>query len=148
MFIDTIRVCGYETPLGYDLSDLSVSWKVRDAVGKSAQNVLLRVASDEAMRDLLLEKQGADLNSLGEPLELALTPCTRYYVQVTVETDAGEMADAFSWFETGKMGDVWAAAWIGTPENDKAPEFRKTFSLEQPAEHIASARLYVSGLGV
>ena len=148
MFIDTIRVCGYETPLGYDLSDLSVSWKVRDVVGKSARNVLLQVASDDAMQVILLEKQGAGLNSLGEPLELALTPCTRYYVRVTVETDAGEKAEAVSWFETGKMGDAWAASWIGTPENDKAPEFRKTFSLEQPAEHIATARLYVSGLGV
>ena len=96
MFVDTIRVCGFDLPVGYDLSPLTVSWKVREAEGKQAVSSRIRVAMDAEMQDIVFEKQGADLNAAAEPLDLELQPCTRYYLQVTVESDAAESAKLFA----------------------------------------------------
>lgn len=149
MRIDTVRVCGYETPIGFDLTPLTVSWKVRETMGKKAEQSLVRVSTDPEMQDIVCEKQGADLNSISERLDFDPAPCTRYYLQVTVRTDAGEEASSdVTFFETGKMDAGWTAQWIGGQEGLISPEFRKTFSLSQAAEQVQKARLYITGLGL
>ena len=149
MRIDTVRICGLEDPTGFDVSNLSVSWKVREAQGKQANDVLLQLAKDADMQNVLWEKQGADLDASGEAVDLPLIPRTRYYVQVTVTSDAGETATSEpAFFETGKLEEVWSAEWIGGQEGLHSPEFRKMFSLEQPSENVAAARLYITGLGL
>ena len=61
MYIDTIRICGHEQPMGMALDPLTISWKVRDAVGKNAAQESLVVAMDPGMQDVVWEKSGADL---------------------------------------------------------------------------------------
>ncbi len=149
MFIDTIRICNFENPMGMALRPLTVSWKVREAEGKQAVSSRIRVAMDAEMQDIVFEKQGADLNAAAEPLDLELQPCTRYYLQVTVESDAAESATSkTAYFETGKMDAAWTAQWIGGQEGLVSPEFRKTFRLEQLSEQVRTARLYITGLGL
>lgn len=149
MIVDTIRFNGYETPLGVQLGQVRCSWKVRDAVGTKAENVRVTVAADKEMTKVLLIREGQDLDSAGEPLDYDWRPRTRYYVQVSVRSNAGETAvSAPVWFETGKMEESWAASWIGNGDNVKAPEFRKTFPSERPVGEIDHARLYITGLGL
>ncbi len=149
MRVDTVRVSGFKDPVGYALAPLSVSWKVRDAAGKHAANSCIRVAMDAEMQDIVYEKQSPDLNSAAEPLDLELQPCTRYYLQVTVDSDAAESAASeTAYFETGKMDTGWTARWIGGQEGLVSPEFRKQFSLEQTPEQVQKARLYITGLGL
>ena len=149
MIIDTIRFNGYEAPLGMQLGDVRCSWKVRNAVGKKAENIRVTVAADKEMANVLLVREGQDLDSAGERLEYYWQPRTRYYVQVTVRSDSGETAVSEpTWFETGKMEEPWAASWIGNGDNALAPEFRKTFPTRQAVEQIDHARLYITGLGL
>ncbi len=65
MFIDTIRISNFENPMGMALEPLTVSWKVREAVGKRAENVTLSVAMDPAMQNVILKKSGAALYLAG-----------------------------------------------------------------------------------
>lgn len=78
----------------------------------------------------------------------ALSAHTRYWWKVKVWQGETLIASGVSWFETAKMnaGD-WQASWI-TDGHDKehapSPYFRKEFAV---AGEIASARLYICGLG-
>ncbi|MBK8139365.1 MAG: glycoside hydrolase family 78 protein [Chloroflexi bacterium] len=77
----------------------------------------------------------------------------RVYWRVAVWDDTGQANQSeIAWFEMGLLesGD-WRAHWIGTPfsggprSSFPVPQLRKTFNL---AGDVASARLYVTALGV
>ena len=69
------------------------------------------------------------------------------------EDDAGERAWASTEFETGRMDTIWSGRWITDGEyrfkeakiSPKTMTFRTRFSCEK---EIASARLYVTALGI
>lgn len=98
--------------------------------------------------------QSVNVEYMGTPLK----PFTRYYWRIRVYNQKGE-ASAWSdpaWFETAMMNSSdWQAQWIGDgkkqfekPEDfygdDPMPLFRIAFDA---GKKIASARLYVCGLG-
>ena len=146
MTIYDLKINGLREPMGFELPWLSVSWKVKDTVSKRAAKARLSVAADAAFEKILARKEGADLRSTGETLEVPLQPRTRYYVRVEVRGDAGDSAVAETRFETGKMGESFAASWIGMqPEDSFHPVFLRRFTLP---EAPVSARLYVTGLGL
>ena len=150
-------------PLAVGTTEPEFSWKIFSA-GK--ENVLqesyrILVASDEK----LLKKGKADLwdsgdvkssqslyvNYAGQPLSSRKTA----YWKVSVSTSAGKAESAVSSFGTGLLdqGD-WSAMWIGGdfPEDNllgntalPARYLRKEFRLKGK---VASARLYISGLGL
>ena len=82
-----------------------------------------------------------------------LQPFTKYAVRVEAEDDAGERAWASTEFETGRMDTIWSGRWITDGEyrfkeakiSPKTMTFRTRFSCEK---EIASARLYVTALGI
>ena len=82
-----------------------------------------------------------------------LQPFTKYTVRVEAEDDAGERAWASTEFETGRMDTIWSGRWITDGEyrfkeakiSPKTMTFRTRFSCEK---EIASARLYVTALGI
>ena len=146
MEIYDLKINGIREPLGFELPYVSVSWKVRAAESRRAEKSSILVASDKDFTDILYRKEGGALRSVGETLELTLRPRTRYYVRVEVTGDREERASAESFFETGRMGEPFAASWIGTqPEDRFHPLFFRGFSLR---EKPVSARLYASGLGL
>ena len=145
MEIYAVRINGFVNPLGFVSEPASLTWKVRGAEGKKQKKALIQVSLQKNMTSVFWEKEG-DLNSLGESLDFVQQPYTRYFLRITVWSDAGEMAEsALSFFETGKLSDPWAAKWIGVQEQDTHPEFQKCFSA---GDGILSARLYICGLGL
>lgn len=79
---------------------------------------------------------------------VALASGTRYFWKVMVWNQAHQASpwSEARWFETGLLqAHDWQGAWIGrNAEPDPAPMVRRDFTADRP---IASARLYVCGLG-
>ncbi len=76
---------------------------------------------------------------------------TRYFWRVEIQnSDDKIFISDIAFFETGKMNEQWSAYWIGAPfitkeiQSHGAPYLRKSIKCEK---EIASARLYISGLG-
>ena len=146
MRITDLKINGLREPLGFELPYLSASWKVRETKSTKAVKAQLCVAADAGFTDFLWKKENAELTSTGESIDLALRPRTRYYVRIAVTGDAGDSAQADSWFETGKMDEPFDARWIGMqPEDTFHPVYSRRFSL--PGDPV-SARFYVTGLGL
>ena len=147
MKITRMRANHLETPLGYDLSGLSLSWIPEEARGTKQAAARVRVALDPEMEQTVHDSGSQPgLDSLGYRPALELAPRTRYYWQVQVADDAGDSAAAVSWFETGKLGEPWYGRWISPPEGEEAhPLLRGRFTL--PGRPV-SARAYACGLGL
>ena len=142
-----MRANHVETPLGYELSDLTLSWKVEEAEGKKTRSAQVRIYADAQRKNLLHDSAASGrekIDSLGYCPGIELQPRTRYYWSVEVETDSGCRAEGFSWFETGKMQEPWQASWISS-SGEEHPLLKREFSL--PTE-VRSARAYVCGLGL
>lgn len=142
-----LKVNGRVNPIGTAFSRLVCSWKVRNQNGKKQKYAKIEVSLEPGFLTILYQIEGKEINSIAQPLKLNLLPRTRYYWRVFVETDEGDTAVSQSaFFETGKMKEVWHGKWISTQKEDSFhPRFQKDFVLKRP---IASARLYISGLGL
>ncbi len=147
MELYSVRINGLPNPLGFDLDVPVCSWKVRSAMGERQTAAAIRVASDPDMSRVVYEKSGEDLDSTGAVLDLPLSPCTRYYYQVQVESNRGETATSpVRWFETAKLSEPWMAEWIAPEESFSGhPVLQTSFSLDNDVE---KARLYICGLGL
>ena len=144
MEIYAVRLNGLDNPVGFDYDMVLCSWKIRKNTGKEQASAKIKVAVDEKFTAIVWEKEG-NLNSLGEALDFELQPCTRYYYQIAVTSDAGEVAESgVHYFETAKMDTPWQGKWIGVQAGDTHPEFCASF----PADGVKNARLYICGLGI
>ena len=144
--VDT-RINGIKNPMGFSFPYVKCSWKVIDAVSKFQNNVRIRVAEDPDFQRIVAEKEGRMLSGIGECVEIALKPRTRYYYTVKVTGEGGEYAESEkAWFETGKMDEAWTADFIGMSVEDTFhPVFFHNFTVEKG---VSSARIYVTGLGL
>ena len=146
MQIARVKINGVEDPLGFKYRKVKLSWTVEDFTGKVQKNVKIEVDKADNFENVIYTKEGADLKSYCEILDVALEVRTKYYVRVTVAADNGECASAVTTFETGKMDESWEASWICTAKEDTYhPIFFKNFVLDGEVE---KARLYVTGLGL
>ncbi len=148
MRIGNLRTDHIVNPMGYQMDVPTFTWVVEEAAGKIQTAARVRVASDKAMTQILADTgMTAEASSLGTQLAVALSPRTRYYWDVTVQSDAGEEETSeAAWFETGKMDEAWTAKWIGCDDSvERHPIFGKAFSLDKEP---ACARLYICGLGL
>ena len=146
MKISRIKINGMKNPVGFSLDSLRCAWTVSDTEAKKAANVKIEVAADEDFQSILCTKEGPELNAACEPLDMVLTPRTRYHVRIQVTGDNKEQAQGVACFETGKMDEPWQGQWIKPQPEDKFhPVFEKKFSAR---DGLTSARLYISGLGL
>ena len=148
MKIYDMKVNHLTNPLGFRMTRTVFSWKVKEAAGKRQTQARIRIASDQAMTDLLADTGwDAEADSLGYQVKSALDPVTRYYWTVSVQSDAGEEAvSEVQWFETGKGQQPWVGKWITCDSTEKRhPYFEKEISL---AKEVKNARLYICGLGL
>lgn len=147
MKVTEVKINGIDNPVGYLTERISCAWKVREARGESQKTAIIEVAEDRDFQKTVYRKEGADLCQAGEILYMETKPCTRYFVRVYVETDLHECAwSQPAYFETAKTDNRWTGTWITTDERDTChPMFVKIFST---AGKIASARMYISGLGM
>lgn len=148
MNIYDLKTNHIKNPLGYHMDRVSFSWKVENAVGKKQKAARILVCSDEKMEDILFDSgYDAQADSRAYPVELALSPRTRYYWKVTVWTDAEEEEKSeTAWFETGKMEEAWKGQWISCDNTiERHPVFEKEIVAQK---EIQKARLYICGLGL
>lgn len=148
MKIVDCRTSHLENPVGYQLDKPVFSWKVEEAKGKRQTAARIKISDREDMATLLLDTDWSEeADSLAWEVELSLAPYTRYYWVVCVRSDAGEEACSdVNYFETGKQGDSWTGKWIGCDDGEsRHPIFCKEI---EPAKEVASARLYICGLGL
>ena len=134
-------------PMGFAMEAPVFSYVVEGALGKKQTEARIRVTADVEGKQVLADTGFGSLNSLGQEVPMALSPCTRYFWTVTVRTDAGEEAtSAVNWFETGKREQPWRGRWISCgAEEARHPVFHKRFAL---GKQIERARLYICGLGL
>lgn len=159
MAIRDLRVQYLSNPLGVDDPHPVFNWKLKSAARGAEQTAYrVLVASDpgrlkESKADIwdsgvVQSSENVGIRYDGKPLQSG----TRYHWTVQVWYGSGKENDTpqHAWFETGLMnkGD-WQAVWISADrkaltEPGPAPHFRKEFGVKNK---VASARLYISGLG-
>lgn len=151
MKITNIKINGMKNAVGYDFSNIRISWKISGtkaeaaAYQSGANNIKIEVAKDASFHSVLLEKQG-NLRQTGEVLDLKLSPRSRYYVRVSVQGAGENYVSEAAFFETSKMDEAWTGRWIKPQEGDTFhPVFGKEFIADKK---VRSARLYISGLGM
>ena len=144
MKIESCKVNHLTKPLGYSMDGCVFSWLVEEAAGKAQTAARIVVRRGDAVA---ADTGWADLDSLAAPVAVELRPRTRYTWTVSVRTEAGEEATSGeNWFETGKMEEPWSARWIGCDDGEpRHPVFSREI---RPDRAVASARLYVCGLGL
>ena len=146
MNVTSMLVNHVKTPLGYDLSHLSLSWIPENARGTRQESARVQIAADPGFTKILHDSgESADLDSLAYHPAIALSPRTRYYWRVMVRDETGDEGTGLSWFETGKCGEPWQAEWISPACGSVHPLVRGTVSL--PGRPV-SARAYACGLGL
>ena len=148
MKITCCKVNHIENPLGYQLDTPVFSWVTEEAHGKRQASARLRIWQDAEKASSLYDSGWEGLDSLATQVPLALQPRTRYYWTAAVRSDADEEAESgINWFETGKQEEPWQGQWITCDKKEpRLPVFRHSFGL--PEKEIASARLYICGLGL
>lgn len=158
--------CEYlENPLGIDASLPRLSWNFKTDKKDQYQTAYEIIVSDNKADALQAKgniwksgKINANQNIQITPRGIALKPFTRYYWRVRTY-DQNKQASVWSdvnWFETAMLTNAdWKAQWItdGSKnavkiedryKDDRMPLFRKDVKV---GKTIASARLYISGLG-
>ena len=147
MQIVQLKANHMKNPIGFQMNQPVFSWQVVEAEGQFQKAARIQVAGNQEMTNILLDTGWRrDLDSLASPVELLLTPRTRSYWMVSVETDIGEIAESdISFFETGKMDELWAAKWITCERIGRNPIFQKDIPV---GSELVSARLYICGLGL
>lgn len=129
MKITEMRVNHIETPMGFQISPLSFSWKITEA-GEAKKQESARICIFQKGNLIYDSGEDSSASSLDYRVDMKLLPRTRYTWSVEVKADNGEMAKGESWFETGKMDEAWTAEWI-TPDLDAdiAPVLKKVFDV-------------------
>lgn len=158
--------CEYaENPLGIDITVPRFSWVVQSAERNQFQAAYeLEVSGDEkglGNTAVALWQTGKIATSQNIHIEYrgpALQSFKKYYWRVKLYNQDG-IASGWSqpaWFETAMLSENdWAAKWIGDDKSiptdekdfykeDPMPVFQRVF---QANKKIASARLYITGLG-
>lgn len=158
--------CEYQiNPLGIDVSNPRFSWILSSDVRGQTQSAYELIVSTD-IREIkkgigsawtagkVETNQSIHVTYRGEPLE----SFTRYYWRVRVYDKDGKVSpwSEINWFETAVMTDGdWQGNWIADGrvpfaqdadfyQDDRNPLFRKSFNAKK---RIASARMYISGLG-
>lgn len=148
MKIQRMKTNRIVNPLGFDLKTPVVSWTVEETEAKKQLWARVEVAADADFSTILFDTgESRTASSLGVPVEIALSPRTRYFWRVTVCGDNGERATSdAAWFETAKLDEPFAGQRISPClPADTAPYMRRAFQVEGK---VLSARAYFTGLGV
>ena len=144
MRITHCRVNHLTGPLGYHIDSPVFSWQAEDAIGTLQTEARIVVTADNVT---VADTGWSSLDSLATPVNMPLSPRTRYTWTVAVRTNAGEeVISEENFFETGKLCEPWTAKWIGCDDSEsRHPIFKKNI---HPKSKAVRARLYICGLGL
>ena len=156
-----LRVEYLINPIGIDALQPRLSWRIASAQRNTMQSAYqLQVAANESsvIRGAnLLWDSGKTTSDASVFVDYAGPPAvsrTRYYWRVRVWDASGRASpwSAVAFWETGLLqpGD-WSARWVGPPPTSAdslpspSPLLRRAFRV---ADHVRSARVYVTSLGL
>ena len=145
MIVYDLKTNHIVNPLGFALPQISLSYKVKDAVGKRQLAAQIRIYNPAGR---IVHDSGArvDIDSLSYVPAFKPAPRTRYTWDVCVCSDAYEcVTSERAWFETGKMNEPWKAQWITPDKKHVNTRMFRNFHVKGP---VKKARLYMSGLGL
>jgi alpha-L-rhamnosidase len=146
MLINRLRVNHIENPVGFLLNEISFSWIVESAAGTRTAAAEVSIALDEAMRQTVFTSgRRGDICGADYSPDFSPQPGTRYYWRVRIWDDAGDCGESeTAFFEAA--AEMEKASWIQSPFSaDVQPIFRREVTI---AKEVASARLYICGLGL
>ncbi len=144
MKITNCKVNHLTNPVGFDMQGTVFSFNVTKSIGQRMTEARLVVtAKGKTVADT---GWTADADFRAWKVDVPLAPRTTYDWTVAVRTDAGEDAVSdVNTFETALMDEPWQARWLTCDKGSRLPIFCK--HIDVPAD-LASARLYISGLGM
>ena len=148
MKIGRLKINGMVNPIGFSFHTIRCAWIITDTQAKAVEKIKIEVSSDWEFQHIVYVKEGKELNSAGERLDMKAAPRSRYYIRVQAMGDNGEKAVSTetAFFETGKMKEPWKAQWLKPQCGDRFhPVFIKEF---QTTKKAVKAGLYISGLGM
>ncbi len=159
LHVEALKTEYRQNPVGIDVRTPRLSWRIHGVRRGTMQAAYeLRVAGEPASLERAplwgsgkVASSASTLRPYGGP---ALRSDTRYYWQVRVWDDAGRASpwSAPAFWEMGLLEPAdWTARWItpdlteDTSRSNPSPMLRRELTL---AQGIASARLYVTSLGL
>ena len=148
MKIRSMRVNGYERPLGHKLDTLVFSWVTDAEKGSRAAAFQVQISRAEDFAELVFDSgKSAEITQHAFKADFTPEGKSRYFWRVLAWSDAGEsVVGQADWFETGLMDEAWAGAWVTSPlGEDVHPYFHKNFVVDGD---VASARVYMTGVGL
>ncbi len=166
--LESLTVNYKEQPLGIETDNIRFSWKMNSNIIGQEQAAYQLVVREESADGTVIWDSGKVTSSTSVAISYggsALKAETRYNWSVTVDTTMGDTCSASSWFETGTDWDMSGAEWItieGFLSDDPYEGRRATYGTyseenmnalmfrteqELTGTDIASARLYISGVG-
>lgn len=150
MVIYDLKTNYQNNPLGICLEGLTLSWKVKDALGQFQRSVHIKIATDSAMQNCCFDSGEMELTECMYVPDTRLQPGITYYWKVAVTDDKGDCAESsIATFEGGHPAEGWQGKWITAPfVPELPPVFQKTFTLEERELADMRARMYVCGLGL
>lgn len=141
-------------PMGMDEPFPRFSWKLQSDQEEVVQvHYLIRISSDLSGNNVIAHFEKTSDQSVDVISDLVLKPHTRYYWQVRIKDNKGNLSawSKTAFFETGFMQNSWKAKWI-EPEQVTDPKIslppvltRKEFVAKKA---ISSARLYITSRGL
>ncbi len=147
MKIRDIKINGLVNPVGFAMETPVLSYKVDETESKRATQVELCVTTE--VGEEIYRKSPADFSQKGVELPVDLEPRTGYKVKLRVVGDAGDAAEAETFFETGKREEGWLGKWISPQKQDAQgtihPILRRVIEIKKK---VKKARLYATGVGV
>lgn len=148
MKISQMKTNGVEEALGFAFLPLSLSWSIEDCKYPTENIVSTRIIIKKEGNIVFDSGERKNIDCLDFNPHIKLESRTYYTWTVEVKDNLGNKISASSFFETGKMYEVWNAKWINAGNKDiECLKFSKVFSLKE-CDVKKSARLYICALGV
>lgn len=146
MKIQNILINQMKHPIGFDLSNLRITFEITD----------LTKNTGIVYKQLEIGKEGQTTPILKIPFEKyldnafqvtsVLTPRTKYWVKINVKMNE-EVSEGTSFFETGKLKEPFFGKWIKNVDSQfENTLFKTNFNVKK--QRIVKARLYSTALGV
>lgn len=143
MKITEIRVNHLKEPLGFQLTDLRISFKIQSSKWEKVQKKLIIYEINS--KHFCWQSSWLEFPNNYFDVNLKLKSRQCYRILILVRNNQ-EIIRGTSFFETGKMTEPFKAFWIGHRQKNIANTlFRKKITIKKP---LKQARGYLTGLGV
>lgn len=149
MQITNLRTNHLKNPIGFYISPLSLSWNVEGAKGKKTKMAQVKIAADPEFTRIVWDStKRSDIDSAACMPDFIPEERTRYFWKVEVWDDVGDFGISDSAFFETAPNEI-CGKWITAPfEKGVHGIYRKKWEINEKAEEIKTARLYIAGMGL